>query len=290
MQSAFLKPGKNVIAIRVFDGNGGGGIYDVGHNIAVQLASDTTKSVSLKGPWHFNVGGKLNDLTPFPQSFTGNPNKVTVLYNGMLAPLKPFGITGAIWYQGESNAGRPTQYRRLLPTMIADWRNRFEQGDFPFLVVQLANFMQQQTTPVQSGWAELREAQQMTAARDPNVGLAVITDIGEADDIHPRNKQDVGKRLALQALKLQRDATRETVEQRIRSAMHAVGASYAAIGLSRDAAQAAAENLELVTDSYSRGVVSILTLLDAQNASLSASAASQTGCKSPRSICTAWSR
>ena len=205
VQSAFLKPGKNVIAIRVFDGNGGGGIYDVGHNIAVQLASDTTKSVSLKGPWHFNVGGKLNDLTPFPQSFTGNPNKVTVLYNGMLAPLKPFGITGAIWYQGESNAGRPTQYRRLLPTMIADWRNRFEQGDFPFLVVQLANFMQQQTTPVQSGWAELREAQQMTAARDPNVGLAVITDIGEADDIHPRNKQDVGKRLALQALDIAYD-------------------------------------------------------------------------------------
>ena len=84
--------------------------------------------------------------------------------------------------------------------MIADWRHRFEQGDFPFLIVQLANFMDRQHSPVQSGWAELREAQQITAQRDPKVGLAVITDIGEANDIHPRNKQDVGKRLALQAM------------------------------------------------------------------------------------------
>jgi sialate O-acetylesterase len=131
-----------------------------------------------------------------------NPNVVTVLYNGMLAPLTPYGIKGAIWYQGESNASRPTQYRRLLPTMIHDWRSRFEQGDFPFFIVQLANFMKRQEQPVESGWAELREAQRMTAARDPKVGLAVITDIGEANDIHPRDKQDVGKRLALSALSI----------------------------------------------------------------------------------------
>lgn len=203
VKAAHLKTGKNVIAIRVFDGNGGGGIYGQGHNMVAQLANDKTKTVSIGGDWRFKATAEASKLPPFPQAFGQNPNRVTVLYNGMLAPLKPFGITGAIWYQGESNAGRPTQYRTLLPTMINDWRNQFEQGDFPFLVVQLANFMTPQATPIESGWAELREAQQMTAQRDKNVGLAVITDIGEANDIHPRNKQDVGKRLALQALTIQ---------------------------------------------------------------------------------------
>lgn len=201
--SEHVKAGRNVIAIRVFDNQGGGGIYDKSNGMTVELASDDSKSISIEGDWHYKVSAAKSDLKPFPQSMTGNPNQVTVLYNGMLAPLEPFGITGAIWYQGESNAGRATQYRTLLPTMIKDWRNRFGQGDFPFLVVQLANFMQQQSEPVQSGWAELREAQAMTAQRDEKVGLAVITDIGEANDIHPRNKQDVGKRLALQAMKIQ---------------------------------------------------------------------------------------
>ena len=197
-----LKAGKNVIAIRVFDNQNGGGIYDKANGLKVELADSSSSSFSIAGDWHYKISGAKQSLKPFPQSLVGNPNQVTVLYNGMLAPLKPFGITGAIWYQGESNAGRAEQYRSLLPTMIKDWRDQFEQGDFPFLVVQLANFMAQQTTPVQSGWAELREAQAMAAQRDENVGLAVITDIGEANDIHPRNKQDVGKRLALQALKI----------------------------------------------------------------------------------------
>ncbi|MEM7386717.1 MAG: family 16 glycoside hydrolase, partial [Verrucomicrobiota bacterium] len=108
----------------------------------------------------------------------------------------------ATWYQGESNAGRPTQYRTLLPTMIEDWRNRFNVGKFPFLVVQLANFMDVDVEPVESNWAALREAQSLTAERDPRTGLAVTIDIGDAKDIHPRNKQDVGKRLALEALRI----------------------------------------------------------------------------------------
>jgi len=197
-----LKAGKNVIAIRVFDNQGGGGIYDKANGLKVEQADSPSTAFSIAGDWHYKISAAKQSLKTFPQSLSGNPNQVTVLYNGMLAPLKPFGITGAIWYQGESNAARAEQYRSLLPTMIKDWRNRFEQGDFPFLVVQLANFMAEQTTPVQSGWAELREAQAMTAQRDEQVGLAVITDIGEANDIHPRNKQDVGKRLALQALKI----------------------------------------------------------------------------------------
>jgi sialate O-acetylesterase len=125
---------------------------------------------------------------------------VTVLYNAMISPLLPYGIKGAIWYQGESNAARAQQYRKLLPAMIGDWRKRFGQGDFPFYIVQLANYTTALPEPAESEWAELREAQMLTGKNTPNSGIAVITDIGEAGDIHPRNKQDVGKRLALQAL------------------------------------------------------------------------------------------
>ena len=129
-----------------------------------------------------------------------NPNISTVLYNGMIAPVVPFGIKGAIWYQGESNAGRAYQYRSLLPTMIKDWRARFGVGDFPFYIVQLANFTATKPEPDESDWAELREAQLFTALNTPKTWLAVITDIGDDKDIHPKNKQDVGKRLALASL------------------------------------------------------------------------------------------
>jgi len=117
----------------------------------------------------------------------------------MIAPLIPYGIRGVIWYQGESNASRAYQYRTLFPAMIRDWRRNWGQGEFPFLFVQLANFMQTSPQPSESAWAELREAQLMTLSL-PNTGMAVIIDIGEAADIHPKNKQDVGKRLALWAL------------------------------------------------------------------------------------------
>ena len=197
-----LRVGRNVVAVRVLDHQGGGGLHGRPGQMRLELREDAASRVALAGAWRYRVGAAKKDLSAFPQQLGRNPNFVTVLYNGMLAPLAPYGIRGAIWYQGESNAGRAAQYRRLLPAMIKDWRHAFGQGDFPFLVVQLANFMKRQEAPVESGWAELREAQLMTAERDPNVGLAVITDIGEANDIHPRNKQDVGKRLALSALKI----------------------------------------------------------------------------------------
>jgi sialate O-acetylesterase len=117
----------------------------------------------------------------------------------MIAPLLPFAIRGAIWYQGESNAGRAYQYRTLFPTMIRDWRTAWSQPDFPFYFVQLANWQPVKTEPGESEWAELREAQTMTL-RERHTGMAVIIDIGEANDIHPRNKLDVGKRLAAWAL------------------------------------------------------------------------------------------
>jgi len=121
------------------------------------------------------------------------------LYNAMIAPLIPYAIQGAIWYQGESNASCAYQYRTLFPAMIQDWRHEWGQGAFPFLFVQLANFTDVLPDPAPSDWAELREAQLMTLDLR-NTGMAVIIDIGEAKDIHPRNKQDVGKRLALNAL------------------------------------------------------------------------------------------
>ncbi len=129
----------------------------------------------------------------------GHPHSPAGLYNAMIAPLIPYTIGGAIWYQGESNAGRAYQYRELFPTLIKSWWDNWGQGDFPFLFVQLANFMEVKEEPGDSAWAELREAQTLTLAM-PRTGMAVIIDIGEAKDIHPKNKQDVGKRLALWAL------------------------------------------------------------------------------------------
>jgi sialate O-acetylesterase len=135
------------------------------------------------------------------------PWKPAELYNGMIAPLIPYAIKGAIWYQGESNAGRAQQYRSLFTDMIRNWRNDWGQGDFAFLEVQLAPFDKGKKrpleaiseTPVESDWAELREAQMLATKSLPNVGLAVITDVGEKDDIHPKKKEPVGTRLALAA-------------------------------------------------------------------------------------------
>ena len=118
----------------------------------------------------------------------------------MLKPTIGYGIKGAIWYQGETNAGRAYQYRDLFPLMIKSWRDEWGVGDFPFYYVQLADFMNEKPEPADSAWAELREAQTMTMSKLPNTGQAVIIDIGEGYDIHPRNKQDVAKRLARWAL------------------------------------------------------------------------------------------
>ena len=137
----------------------------------------------------------------------GNPSAPAALWNGMIHPVAPYGIRGAIWYQGETNASsveRAIEYRDLMPAMISAWRERWGQGDFTFLIVQLANYMEPASQPAEtnSTWALLREAQAMTLERLPNTGLAVIIDIGEAKDIHPKNKQDVGRRLGLAAEKI----------------------------------------------------------------------------------------
>jgi sialate O-acetylesterase len=142
------------------------------------------------------------ELPDAPQALTvpgKNPFAPSGLYNAMIAPLLPYAVRGAIWYQGESNAGRAYQYRTLFPAMIRDWRRAWHEEDFPFLFVQLAPFMKIESEPQESAWAELREAQLLTLKAVPKTGMAVITDVGDERDIHPRWKEPVGARLALAA-------------------------------------------------------------------------------------------
>ncbi len=148
------------------------------------------------------AAGKPEPKPPRAPEGENSPNRPTTLYNGMITPIVPYAIRGAIWYQGESNAGQPMKYRTLLPLMIGDWRSAWGEGDFPFYIVQLANFMARRPEPVESSWAGLREAQQLTTVKVKNTGLATIIDVGMADNIHPTDKQTVGHRLALNALTL----------------------------------------------------------------------------------------
>lgn len=135
-----------------------------------------------------------------PRGLMSGNQRPANIYNGVLHPTIGYGIRGAIWYQGESNASRAHQYRDLFPLMIQHWRDEWGQGDFPFYYVQLADFREEIDAPGDADWPELREAQTMTMDRLKNVGQAVIIDIGEGRDIHPRNKQDVANRLARWAL------------------------------------------------------------------------------------------
>jgi sialate O-acetylesterase len=127
-------------------------------------------------------------------------NRPSNLYHARLEPVMPYALRGVIWYQGESNAGRAYQYRDMFPLMIKSWREDWKEGDFPFYWVQLADFMAEKPDPSDSAWAELREAQTMTQEKLPHTGQAVIIDLGEASDIHPKKKQEVGRRLARWAL------------------------------------------------------------------------------------------
>lgn len=195
---SYLREGENVITVRVVDFQGGGGLW--GEPGDLKLTIPGKKAMPLAGDWRFKVGLNLDDISDRPVD-PQNPNRPTVLYNAMIEPLIPYGIRGVIWYQGESNANEAFRYRKLFPLMIKDWRERWGQGDFPFLFVQLANWLEREKSPTGHPWAELREAQAM-ALDLPNTGMAVAIDIGDAYDIHPKNKQEVGRRLARHALKM----------------------------------------------------------------------------------------
>jgi len=192
-----VQPGRNVIASRVYSNIYQGGL--IGPADTMQLKYDDT-SLPLAGDWRYKIEHNFG-LTPsvFSSPGPGNSNTAHILYNSMIHPLAPAALRGVIWYQGESNAAKPRPYRDLFPLLIGDWRRTFEQAQLPFFYVELANYTPVQRFPVESGWAELREAQAV-ALQLPHTGMASAIDIGDASDIHPKNKQDVGKRLAFAAL------------------------------------------------------------------------------------------
>ena len=196
--AALVKEGRNAIAIRVLDTGGPGGIWGAPEQLA--LKRNAQDSIPLAGEWYYRMSLARNEI-PAPPFSVENPNCPTVLFNGMISPLIPFAMRGVIWYQGESNAYNAFQYRTLFSAFIQDWRMHWNQGDFLFLFVQLANFMPVAAEPVEDTWAELREAQLMTLSQK-NTGMAVTIDIGDAADIHPKNKQEVGNRLAAWARKI----------------------------------------------------------------------------------------
>ena len=200
---SLVRPGRNVIAVRVFDSAGEGGFSRGGAFSIGPAGAGESQVISLRGVWHYKVELALEPKHPDwgtrPEAVgVSNQNNPSVLYNAMIAPLVSFAIRGVIWYQGESNAGRAYQYRTLFPVMIRNWRSSWGQ-DFPFYFVQLPNWHATKAQPDESDWAELREAQLMTL-REPHTGMAVTIDLGDEIELHPRNKLDVGLRLARWAL------------------------------------------------------------------------------------------
>lgn len=184
-----LKEGKNTIAVRITDYTGGGGIYGAPEDLFLNVKDE---KIPLAGLWKFNVVQVKIAISP--NSYP------SLLYNAMIHPMIPFAFQGVLWYQGEANVTRAEQYKKAFPLMITDWRTQWKQGDFPFYFVQLSTYDEYGGNSTKgSKWAELREAQSETL-KVINTGMAVTTDIGNAKDIHPTNKKDVGLRLAAIAL------------------------------------------------------------------------------------------
>jgi sialate O-acetylesterase len=192
--AGILRPGRNTLALRVVSLEGRGGfVPDKPYRLEI---GETI--IDLRGDWRYHPGV---GSAPLPPPQFKEWRQPLGFYNAMLAPLQRMTIKGAIWYQGETNVDRAAEYERLFPDMIRSWRRQWGQGDFPFLFVQLANFLEAGGAPVESQWAETRNAQAM-ALREPNTGMAVAIDAGEWNDIHPENKQIIGERLALAARKV----------------------------------------------------------------------------------------
>ena len=215
LRPGVLKPGKNVIAIRVLKTKPDGGFMSkpdvlhlmIGDHSPFPFGPRTEQNgppgttIPLAGEWKAKLSVDALPPHPLPIAYENWPVMPAVLYNGMLAPIVPLAIAGAIWYQGEQNSPRGYEYRKILPAMIADWRKAFGQGDFPFYIVSLPAFMQRSATPVDGDeWAETRDSQAIVAAEVPNSCLAVTIDTGEANNIHPKEKIPVGDRLARCAL------------------------------------------------------------------------------------------
>ena len=192
-----LKAGKNLFVIRVSNQWGNGGfIPDKPYQL--ETAEHT---IDLKGTWYYRVGEVYLPGRQYKQGISAQ-SQPTALYNGMIAPLTPYAIRGALWYQGESNAGDPAAYSKSLPNLIADWRQQWDNPELNFFIAQLPRYMDVDYLPAESGWALMREAQLDTALTTPQTGIGINIDLGEWNDIHPGNKKPVGERLALQAMSI----------------------------------------------------------------------------------------
>lgn len=185
--------GKNTITVRLVKTRGNGGFVE---GLRYELITNDGP-LELSGTWQYKIGAKL-DALPNAVNLRWKP---TALHNSMIQPLKKYTVKGAIWYQGEGNAGKPKEYAQLLPTLIGEWRSVFNNPNMPFLYVQLPNYMAIKDLPSESNWALLRESQLKTLSV-PNTGMATTIDVGEWNDIHPHKKKEVGTRLALVAQNL----------------------------------------------------------------------------------------
>ena len=196
--AGLLKAGKNVIVVRVTNTAGKGGFVP---DKPYYLTTGDGK-IDLRGDWQYQVGEVFPPKTSADNyNFFSAQNEPTGLYNTMVAPAVNCGIKGILWYQGEANTDKPAEYEQLLPALIADWRNKWNEGDIPFIYAQLPGFMEVGYSPRESKWAQLREAQLKTLSV-PNTAMAVAIDAGEWNDIHPLDKKDVGDRMALAAEKI----------------------------------------------------------------------------------------
>lgn len=189
-----LKPGKNTLVLRVVNKSGAGGFHEE-KDYHLELGRDT---IDLRKDWTYRLGTTAPPLAS--QTFVRW--KPIGLYNGMVYPLLNFPVKGVLWYQGESNVKKPSEYTNLMTSLISLWREGWGQDDLPFIITQLANYQKVQNQPYFSNWAWLREQQAKTVSSIPNTALAVAIDIGEWNDIHPLDKSTVGKRLALGAMKV----------------------------------------------------------------------------------------
>jgi sialate O-acetylesterase len=187
-----LHAGENSIAIAALDTYATGGMLGATSQRTITLANGTV--IPLTGEWKYEVAP--TGIGPVPRAPWESTGGVTTIYNAMAAPLTPYTLRGVAWYQGESNTEMAARYEKLLAAWMADWRKQFDAPELPFLIVQLANYGGPPTHPAESDWAQLREAQRAAVANDKHAGLAVTIDIGDRYDIHPTNKQEVGRRLA----------------------------------------------------------------------------------------------
>lgn len=209
ISASLVKPGANLISVRVLDTQGNGGIYGSTEKMKLSLKNDPNTFVPLKGDWKYQpvaelTGGKFyiydlskNEFLAQKRPVNLGPGTPSVLFNGMVSPVLPYQIKGAIWYQGEANVGRAEQYSKIFPAMIQDWREAWGIKDFPFYFVQIAPFIYEGADSTESGF--LREAQE-SALKLAKTGMAVTLDIATVNNIHPPFKLEVGDRLALLAL------------------------------------------------------------------------------------------